>query len=229
MCPRPEIGILDINDIKRIIKEFADIGGKTIKPFWRGEPTADKRMLEILTYCKELELTTMLNTNGSFVYNNLTDILKVTDWISFSIDEDHDNINDESLNNVFLAKNYCDYVEVQSGKYNKQQDKVYDYMGVPYIVDTFTKRKESDNDSEVIAGDRKYCNFPEWRMIISYDGSATLCCVDWDMDNKIGNVFDNSLEEMFYGDKATKLRKELKEGCHKSDICRECPSKGAYV
>jgi peptidoglycan/LPS O-acetylase OafA/YrhL len=69
-----------------------------------GEPFADKRMPEILKYAKECGLKTMINTNGSDPHGIYKDCLPFIDWISFSIDEQHNNINHETFKNVMQAK-----------------------------------------------------------------------------------------------------------------------------
>jgi radical SAM protein with 4Fe4S-binding SPASM domain len=230
MCPRPkENGTMPIDDIKRLIKEFADIGGSTIKPFWRGEVLADERMPEILKWAKECGLKTMVNTNGQDTKGVYIDCLPYIDWISFSIDEQHGNINTSTLYNVIDAIQYkVQYIEIQASKYNNYVDFFCQRFNIPYKVDLPTKRSDKDTTSEVITGERRYCGFPEWRLIVAYNGDCTMCCVDWLLENKVGNIYENTLSEIFYGDKANKLRSELKQGIYTSEICKQCPSKAAY-
>ncbi len=238
-CPRPkENGIMPLEDIKRIIKEFADQGGETIKPFWRGEPFADKRMPEILRAIQGNGLKSMINSNASDPLNILDDCLPYIDWISFSIDEQHGNIDNKTFDNLIKAywfmRKHNKYIEVQASKKNKfvasacEMDYAADY--IPYKVDPPTKRSDKDTTSEVITGERKYCGFPSWRLVVAYNGDCTLCCVDWELENKIGNIYENSLKEIFYGDKAGELRKVLKNNkrLYMSDICDYCPSRSAY-
>lgn len=233
ICPRPtENGEMDIDTIKMIIDQFAHQGGQTIKPFWRGEPTADKRMPEILKFAKSFGLKTMLNTNGSFPLNNLPQILENTDWISLSIDEDHKNIYaihhfidlmiHRRITNPYL------YVEVQATKFDALLQYLCDRFDFVYKVDKPTKRKEDDTKSETITGERRYCGFPEWRMVVDYKGNCTLCCVDWKMENNIGNISKGGIEATFNNEKAKKLREDLKNNTYCSEICTTCPSRRSY-
>jgi len=230
MCPRPkENGTMTLEDIKRIIKEFADQGGETIKPFWRGEPTLDKRMPKILKYAKECGLKTMLNTNGSFPHDNALEIAKYTDWISFSIDSQHDNY--KFLHNIptFSKISKDIYCEIQSC--NKELDIVAfcEIWNIPYKVDLPTKRSDTDNESEVITGERKYCKFPDWRLVVAWNGDCLPCCTMWGRSYTLGNVYEDSLTDIFNGDMANKLRENLKKNAFNSKECLNCVSRSAYV
>lgn len=229
-CPRPkENGTMPIDDIKRLIKEFADMGGETIKPFWRGEPTFDERMPEILKYAKDCGLNTMLNSNCSFKKNNPIQILQNTDWISFSIDEQHNNISE--ILTVVGIKSLMPkdkYIEVQASQINDYVEAILHIANIPYKVDLPTKRSDKDTTSEVITGERKYCKFPDWRMVVAYNGDCTICCVDWNMENKIGNIYENSLSDIFHSPLAYQIRQELKSDVYSSMICKQCPSRSSY-
>lgn len=227
MCPRPkENGTMPIDDIKRFIKEFADMGGETIKPFWRGEPTADNRMSKILEYAKDCKLKTMLNTNGHMVCYG---IYKHLDWISFSIDVYHKNIDQFTLDSVLDAKKYVKYVEIQCAYEHATIKAFCEKNDIVYKVDLPTKRSNKDTTSEVIKGDRKYCKFPEWRMVVAYNGDCLPCCTMWDKSYVLGNIYEQSLKDIFYGDKANTLRSELKQGIFNNKECANCVSRSAYV
>lgn len=233
ICPRPkENGIMPTEDIKRIIKEFADLGGETVKPFWRGEPFADQRMPEILKYAKEYSLKTMINTNGSDPRGIYKDCLSCIDWISFSIDEQHGNIDNEAYKNLFTAEGLSaiEDVEVQAASINSFVSSTCEATGIPYKIDLPTKRSEDDSESETLNGERKYCGFPDWRMIIDWQGNAKPCCVCWgDKDLIMGNIYKQSLEEIFYGRIFSDLRESLNESIFTYITCKECPSRSAYV
>ena len=236
-CPRPtENGKMPIEDIYLTIKEFADMGGETIKPFWRGEPLIDKRMPEILKYAKDCGLKTMLNSNGSWYRGYLNtglvsiiDILQYTDWLSLSIDEQHGNYFVlADLSTIIIHKKEDAYFEIQSSQYNDVVASICKEYNIPYKVDLPTKRSDNDSESEVITGDRKYCKFPHWRMIVAYNGDCTMCCVDWELENKVGNIYEQSLKDIFYGADADRLRFELMNDIYSSEICKKCPSRSAY-
>jgi len=238
-CPRPkENGTMPIEDIKRIIKEAADVGVETIKPFWRGEPLIDERMPEILKYAKECGLKTMLNSNGSW-YNgkinktnacSILDILRYTDWLSLSIDSQHNNYYVlADLSNVLMHKNEDTYIEIQASIYNSAVANICQKYNIPYKVDQPTKRSDTDNESEVITGERKYCGFPDWRLVVAWNGDCLPCCTMWGRSYTLGNVYEDSLTDIFNGDMANKLRENLKKNAFNSKECLNCVSRSAYV
>jgi radical SAM protein with 4Fe4S-binding SPASM domain len=221
---------MPLEDIKRLIKQAADIEVETIKPFWRGEPFVDERMPEILKYAKKCGLKTMINTNGSDPKGIYKNCLPYIDWISFSIDEQHGNISSTSYENIRQAKvNYYIDTEIQASQDNYFVKDFAKDFDIKYKVDLPTKRSETDTESEVISGERKYCKFPHWRIVIAYNGNCAMCCVDWQLENKIGNIYESNLKEIFYGADAENLRFELMNDIYSSDICKQCPSRSAYL
>ncbi len=79
-----------------------------------------------------------------------------------------------------------------------------------------------DEDSKLL--ERTYCGYPSQRIIIAASGLAYPCCIDLHQTMPIGDFNKESLLEIWNGDKMQQLRKELKEGIFKSDICKNCVS-----
>lgn len=232
MCPRPEVnGSMHIENIKLVIKQFAEAGGQTIKPFWRGEPTADIRMPEILKYAQECGLKTMLNTNGSFPHRNEAKIAMYLDWISFSIDQQHGNYHNETT--WFRASGMQAngvHTEIQSCEHYKDLEEFCKISGIVYKVDKPTKRLDGDNISEVLTGERKYCGEPDWRIVVRYDGFIYPCCLAWnDKTLEMGHVSYAPLVDTFKNNHFTMLRQNLQDGnVYKYNTCKDCPSRKAY-
>jgi len=230
MCPRPkENGTMPIGDIKRIIEEFADQGGETIKPFWRGEPMLDERMVEILKYAKKCSLKTMINSNASDPHSMFEACLPYIDWISFSIDKQHQNEGGVALSLIKEAMGIVPVIQVQSAEHNDYIKERCDWLEIPYIVDEPTKRHAGDIDSEVLYGERKYCGFLDWRLIVQWNGDVVPCCLIWGSEIVVGNVYKESLTDIFNSDQMNRLRWQLKKGIFENDICKTCQSRSAYV
>lgn len=61
------------------------------------------------------------------------------------------------------------------------------------------------------------------RMFVHPDGVVTPCCFDAKRDLKMGNINDNTVQEIWNGKKYTELRKLHKSGkFFENDICRNC-------
>ncbi|HEY3305033.1 MAG TPA: radical SAM/SPASM domain-containing protein [Candidatus Binatia bacterium] len=68
------------------------------------------------------------------------------------------------------------------------------------------------------------CHRPLIRMIVQYDGEMCNCCEDTHGAFKLGNVYQNSLEELWFSDQHAELVKDLIEGRReKYDLCGNCP------
>ena len=60
-----------------------------------------------------------------------------------------------------------------------------------------------------------------WVQIIDYKGTVRLC--GWINDNIVGNLSDNSMEEIFHGRHAEELRKKLACNDYSSCLIDACP------
>ena len=61
-------------------------------------------------------------------------------------------------------------------------------------------------------------------LLIRYDGNVSFCCEDDQCFFNLGNVFEQSLEEIWWSDKRAKILKILRRpgGRHRFDLCKKC-------
>ena len=68
------------------------------------------------------------------------------------------------------------------------------------------------------------CHRPLIRLLIRYDGEMCLCCEDTSGAFKLGNVFERSLEQLWYSDRHIEIIESLMGGKRENyDLCRNCP------
>jgi radical SAM protein with 4Fe4S-binding SPASM domain len=68
------------------------------------------------------------------------------------------------------------------------------------------------------------CHRPLIRMIIQHDGEVCNCCEDMHGEFKLGNVYQYSLEELWYSEDHVQVVKDLIVGRReKYNLCRNCP------
>jgi len=68
------------------------------------------------------------------------------------------------------------------------------------------------------------CHRPLIRMIIQHDGEVSNCCEDVHGDFKLGNVYQHSLAELWYGEHHAQVVRDLLAGQReKYELCRNCP------
>lgn len=71
---------------------------------------------------------------------------------------------------------------------------------------------------------RVRCHSPWLRMSITWDGGVVPCCNDYDKKYVLGNLKDNSLTEIWNGEKMQQLRKEFISGNVENPLCKLCPA-----
>lgn len=76
--------------------------------------------------------------------------------------------------------------------------------------------------------ERTYCGYPSQRLMIASDGTCYPCCVDTSTEMPMGNIQEQSISEIWNGDKFKTLRSELRKNIFKSKICENCESWLAY-
>lgn len=245
-CPQSEPekqifkqGKMDIVTAKKIIQFFAKNGTETVKLFWRGEPTINPDLPEILKYCKEQNLFTMINTNGSFPLKNEKEIIPYLDWISFSIDDFHvdrkgeRNQNQKMFNRVLQFKQAGIITQIQTTTPNPVLDTFCALENVELKVDEATKRTDSNYEHvDLTKKQRKDCGFANWRMIISWDLFIHVCCVTWGQEELVmGKVDLNNLsgiKQIWHGAQYKALREDQKTLNFRHKACQTCVSPSAY-
>ena len=70
---------------------------------------------------------------------------------------------------------------------------------------------------------RNTCKFPWNVMVILQDGSVTACCLDYDGKIVLGNVNEQSIYDIWHGEKYRKIRKDFKKLNYRDyEPCQKC-------
>jgi MoaA/NifB/PqqE/SkfB family radical SAM enzyme len=73
----------------------------------------------------------------------------------------------------------------------------------------------------------KYCTRPFREMSVKVDGTVPICCVDWKNALVMGKFPEQSLKDIWFGEKFMKIRYELRYG-RKTYPCSKCSYHGGY-
>jgi len=73
------------------------------------------------------------------------------------------------------------------------------------------------------------CLLPFYHLYIRPDGKIGLCCVDAIYKHTLGDASEQSLKEIWYSDKYSKIREMIREGRDKLDVCMYCDSFGNNI
>jgi len=88
--------------------------------------------------------------------------------------------------------------------------------------------KELHSWGNIIQGDAVqqkvdgYCPAPNEQFVILWDGTVTVCCTDYEGTLNMGNVHEQSIEEIWTGPKWRRLRQTMWEDVLESKTCRVC-------
>jgi radical SAM protein with 4Fe4S-binding SPASM domain len=83
-------------------------------------------------------------------------------------------------------------------------------------------------DARMLGPDLTYgnapCHRPLIRMIVQYDGTVANCCEDTFGSFDLGNVYEQSLEELWFSERHVEIIKDLVAGARgKYGLCLNCP------
>lgn len=245
MCPRTDminddtfwkIQMFDLDTYKRLIDEGVQNGLCSVKYNYLGEPTLNKRLVEMIEYAKQAGvLDVLFNTNATRLDEPLSRRLIASglDKLFFSFDSPYRNQYnrirvgadyDKVLANI---KRFMD-IRLEMGsitpftrvsmvrmKDNADECEAFRELFEP-IVDAvgfgdYLDHSNQDNPElmAVSLGSRqgKYCCPQLWqRMFVHPDGYVTPCCIDAARELKLGNIFERSAQDIWLGEDYHRLR-----------------------
>jgi len=241
MCPasiQKDNGMMDYSLAKKILYEASEIGVKSVKMNWRGEPTLYPYFNDISRLAHELGFVDIIiNTNG--MYRNSTksfiksSLFKCYTTVVFSID----------AYDIDIFKKCRTGSSPELIFYNFYEIKVYQekHHIPPYIVMNHVRQKLNWNEYEILKRlcermnikframlafprtdielhdkknkpkilGRKPCSFPFQRLTIGYNGNVYPCCCIWDDD-----------EDLLLGNVKTNSLLEIWDGVKINEIRR---------
>lgn len=225
---------------------------KGVSLYMMGESFIHKDAIQMIEYVRQADVTDniSISTNGSLLNNDdicqkLVDS-KIND-LSFSMygtsNDDYKKVSpvftfDHILQNAKRIKDHRAKAGQASPRiYFKFFDhtKVIDDMA-PFLLEhcdeiTFEEpfnwnalyTKETRIRIPNKKFDTKYCSSPWYVMALSWDGAALTCCSDWSWHTKVGNVREQSVEEIWKGIQLYQFRKNIVEGKQSQNpACNGC-------
>jgi radical SAM protein with 4Fe4S-binding SPASM domain len=72
----------------------------------------------------------------------------------------------------------------------------------------------------------KRCTLPFRELSVTWNGDVCVCCHDWAHEAVVGNVLEQPLEEIWYGDKWVAFRRMLNAKNREFGPCKRCDYKG---
>ena len=203
-----------------------------------GEPLIHPQINELIDYAST-KFKINITTNGYYI-DRIKDNKNIRQInISLhSFDDTKIKTLDDYLNNIFdsveeLSKNT--YISYRMWTNNKYKDEIIKRVEEHYntTVEEHTKIKENiyfDFDSEFIWPDLNNdyynengtCQGLSTHIGILVDGSVVPCCLDYNGQLVLGNIYEDSLDDILASDKALDMLESFKQNIKKEELCKHC-------
>jgi len=228
--------------IKEIVKERSPDQQVGIRFIRWGEPLLHPFLLEFTEYAERQDIICHINTNATLIDSEfISRIVKIPlTSIKFSMQEvtahgyeywRGKNFFAELLGwvkELYYRRSHRQFPFIQIGTtvskntYDELQIKRFkDYVSQYCDLVTVGRTRNLIND-EVVTN---YPECPEMfdKLSIDWDGDVTACCADWNKWMVVGNVKEQSLKEIWEGEKLKSYREMLIKKQHNLlPVCKKC-------
>jgi len=133
---------------------------------------------------------------------------------------------------VKMLDTYSEENDLFVNTYKDVADEVYldkphnwiSYKGKSFIDDLYGSDVEkAKTDLKISSSNRMACALPFFTLAVRSNGDVSPCCIDWIGGTNIGNVFKETLEDVWYGERMFEFRKmQLKNRKNENESCRNC-------
>ncbi len=249
-----KIQAFDFEKYKQLIDEGVANGLCSIKYNFLGEPLMNPRLVELIKYAKQRGVVdVMFNTNAMLLDEKTSRglISAGLDKLFFSFDSaDPDQYHairvgadyHTALNNIRRFMEIRDEmgevspftrVSMVLMKENQKQWQDFYDLFEPIVdavawVDYLDHSGHAEQERTLVEiGSRKnkFCCPQLWqRAFVHPDGIVTACCIDATREMPLGNIFEQSLQDIWQGKKYNELRDLHTNGRYEEiPICARCP------
>lgn len=243
-------GDMDMSLYRRVIKECGANHLPSIKLNYRGEPTINRNLVEMVGLAKEAGiLEVQFNTNGVALNEKLTnDLIEAgLDRVKFSIDGATPEIYEEirgtkydrvvnNVKNMVRTRNekgkVRPIIQVQMVYMQDNKDEVVKYVQLwQDIVNRigFSRYRSAERnlkDKRRVESEPTVtvpCSQLWQRLAVTFDGQILMCCGDHKALNPLGNADKISLKEIWYSDLLKEYRNlHLKDRSREIAACSIC-------
>lgn len=223
----------------------------------KGEPLLHPEIDKILDIAEKYNLKVNLTTNGT-LFPNVVDKIKdkkALHKINFSLHSENNYKN--YLENIFenVKKLSTDTVAIyrlwtlNNNKLDKKSQEIVEKIKNFYNLDEKTyknlKTKNNIKISSTIYVDKDneftwpdnienelsplgYCHALKTHIAILVDGTVVPCCLDSNASIPLGNIYDNTLEEIINNERYKNLQRSFQNRKPCESLCRRCTFKDKF-
>ena len=235
---------------KRIIQECSENHLPSIKLNYRGEPTLNKNLVEMVKIAKDAGiLEVQFNTNGTLLYETLAgDLIDAgLDRIKFSIDgatpEVYERIRGTDYYRV--VNNVKSFVRIRNEKgkirpivhvqmvyMQDNKDEIVKFVNFWKNVANRIGFSRYRSTNRILEDKRRVEPFPIvtipcpqlWqRLLITYDGTIVMCCGDQKIQLPLGSIKHSTIKKIWLSPQIRECRRlQLENQSYKIKICPTC-------
>lgn len=229
---------IDIAVYRKVIAEIQDMGIKSLKLYFFGEPFLHPEIGEIVrlasTVCNRVELTT--NAMPMTMKRSQEMIDAGLDYLRVSIYNEKPDLVKRNVGQLWKMRKEQNktlpYICVKTFTSEEAESIREDYRG---ICDEITAESLHSIGSDMIqikplVGSHKACPYPFYNLVVKSNGDVVPCCVAWEKSLIVGNVNTETLAEIWDGDKLASIQRMHLDGrrgelaaCAKCDTLFNCP------
>lgn len=98
------------------------------------------------------------------------------------------------------------------------------YKGKSFIDSLYgSEMEKAITDVTMSSSNRIACTLPFFTLAVRSNGDVSPCCIDWLGGTNIGNIYKETLEDIWYGDRMFEFRKmQLENRKNENESCRNC-------
>jgi radical SAM protein with 4Fe4S-binding SPASM domain len=211
-----KLEFMDFNLYKKIVHQLSEINySGFFAPFSTGEPFIDDRIIEFVEYAKK-----RLPNAHIYLYSNgtLLTLKKFKELMIFLDELVIDNYTTD-LKLLPTCKEIEEYI-IKNPQFNLQ-NKVTINLRNPNDVLT-TRGGTSPNKVALNIFPDVPCPYPFRQIVVRPNGKVSLCCADYLGKHEMGDLTKDSIMDVWFGEKFTKMRNVLAGGRINIDMCKEC-------
>jgi radical SAM protein with 4Fe4S-binding SPASM domain len=236
-------GIMELDLFNFIISKIksSNLKIKYIYLHWRGEPCIVPYLPEAIKKIKEnLHVIVILFTNGTLLNKELSNklLLSGLDCINFSIDTNNDMKYHEIRGKDILStvKENIEFIINRKNELNKKikieiysvllKNNIFDLLNIKNewfkVVDKINIKFDMRNNLDFKVVSQSKCFWPYSNFIVGWDGNVSACCMDVNLCYSLGNIKDQTIEEIFFSSRISNLRNGIENKVIINKVCNNC-------
>ena len=199
---------------RSIVNQLAELNyDGRFTTFSNNEPLLDERIIDFNRYAREKLPNARMHmfTNGTLM--TIDKFVALTEVLDELIVDNYQ----QELKLIKPSQEIVKYCE----RHPELKNKVTIVLRKPREILT-SRGGNAPNRTHAVTYDSDRCTLPYKQMIIRPDGKVSLCCNDALGKYTLGDLYKNTIEEIWYGPQFSMVRKCLYEGRENWGDCKYC-------